>query len=154
MQAEERASLRGVLTSDHARLDQLFQDLVGALRADAREDAARLWGRFDSELSAHMDLEERLILPAFFEENAAEANSLLEEHAQIRRLLTELGLGLDLHLTRAEVVEDFVERLRRHARREDELMYAWAERGVPEESQSLIRQQLAKMARPRAARSR
>lgn len=147
VQAKERVSLRRLLTSDHARLDLLFRDLLAALRADAREDAARLWNRFDAELSAHLDLEERLILPAFSEENAAEASVLLEQHGQIRRELAELGLGLDLHLTRAEVFAGFVERLRRHAEREDQLMYAWAEQAVPEDSQMQIREQLGKGAK-------
>jgi len=135
-----RASLRGMLSQDHQRLERLFVDLLAAFNADAREDTARLWDEFDSGLTTHMAFEERLLLPVFGAANPGEARALLAEHEQIRRTLSELGVGLDLHLTRAEVVSDFIARLRSHARREDELMYRWAEQHTPQLAQVLLEQ--------------
>jgi Hemerythrin HHE cation binding domain len=136
--ASERAGLRSLLSRDHERLEQLFEDLCAAFDADAPQDAARLWGELDQGLSAHMDFEERYVLPGFRAVDPREAGDLLQEHELIRRRLIELGVGVDLHLLRVEVVTDFIALLRAHARREDALIYRWAERALPQSAQSLF----------------
>ena len=133
------AGLRGELSRDHNRLDQLFGDLRAAFDADAREDAARLWGELDRGLSAHMEFEERHVLPAFRAVDSVEVDGLLREHDLIRRRLTELGVGVDLHVVRAEIVADFIALLRAHAQREDALLYRWAERELPASTQAKFR---------------
>jgi hypothetical protein len=120
--------LRQLFTHDHERLDRLFRDLLAAFEADARVEAGQLWNEFDTDLRAHMQLEEELLLPQFAETHAAEALALVREHEQIREKLLQLGVGVDLHLTRFGQVEDFVRLLRGHAKREQELMYRWAAR--------------------------
>ena len=146
--------LRVRLTRDHARLDQLFAELQAAFDADARADAARLWGELDRRLEAHMDFEERHLLPSFRAVNRREADELLREHDFIRHRLIELGVGVDLHLLRTEVVADFLALLRGHARREDALLYRWAERELPASVQSLFPSvRAAGPAAPAAARS-
>lgn len=76
-----------------------------------------------------------MILPEFAKIDPAEAAALLREHAEIRTSLSQLGIGVDLHCTNLEVVEDFLRRLGAHAQREDALMYRWARKhlreGVP-----------------------
>ncbi|MEO8178896.1 MAG: hemerythrin domain-containing protein [Deltaproteobacteria bacterium] len=136
--AAERAGLRDRLTRDHARLERLFEELRAALDADASQDAARLWGELDQGLGAHMAFEECHVLPAFRTVDRREADDLLREHVLIRRRLIELGVGVDLHLVRVEVVADFIALLRAHARREDALLYLWAEQALPESAQSLF----------------
>jgi hypothetical protein len=133
------AGLRGRLLLDHERLEQLFDELRAAFDADAREDAARLWADLDRGLSTHMEFEEQHILPAFRAVDPSEADRLLRDHDLIRYRLTELGIGVDLHLLRAEVVADFIALLRAHALREDALLYLWAERGLPESVQAAFR---------------
>jgi hemerythrin-like domain-containing protein len=128
----QRAGLRGLLVREHERLDRLFDELLSALQGDARADVARLWSEFDESLTRHMAFEEQRLLPAFEAVDPREAAALVAEHAQIRRKLLDLGIGVDLHLTRADVVNEFVELLRRHAQREDELLYRWAEKELPE----------------------
>jgi hemerythrin-like domain-containing protein len=121
------------LSGEHDQLDQLFEQLLSALRADAREDAMRLWAEFDEGLTEHMQFEESVLLPALRTAEPGEAAALAEEHRQIRSKLTDLGVALDLHEVRAETVTDFVEQLRRHARRENALAYRWAERHLDAE---------------------
>jgi hemerythrin-like domain-containing protein len=133
------AGLRGQLIRDHERLVKLFEELRAAFDADAREDAARLWADLDRGLSTHMDFEERHLLPAFRAVDSSEVESLLREHDLIRRRLTELGIGVDLHAVRAEIVADFIALLRAHAQREDDLLYRWAERELPPSAQSAFR---------------
>lgn len=134
----QRASLRSQLTLDHQRLERLFEDLIAAFDADARQDAARLWGELDRGLQAHMDFEESHVLPAFRAVDRTEAEDLLREHHQVRCHLMDLGVGVDLHLLRVEVVADFIALLRAHAHREDALLYRWAERELPAPQQALF----------------
>jgi hemerythrin-like domain-containing protein len=128
-----------LLSREHDRLDQLFERLLNALRADAREDALRLWAEFDDGLCEHMQFEEKVVLPALRTAEPREAASLAEEHEQIRAKLAELGVALDLHEVRAETVADFVEQLRRHARRENGLGYQWAERHLDAEDRHALK---------------
>jgi hypothetical protein len=87
--------------------------------------------------------EEHWLLPAFAACDAPEVACLLREHEQIRQKLLELGIGVDLHLTRAETVSAFVELLRNHARREGALAYRWAQRELPEAPRRLLTTRLA-----------
>ena len=134
--------LRALLGQDHQRLDELFSDLLAAFQRDDRKEATALWRAFDSGLTAHMKLEEALILPAFANVAPAEAAALAREHVAFRASLTELGVGVDLHCTNAEAVERFLAALREHAEREDALMYRWAQANIPGEVRSAIRTQL------------
>ena len=136
IQPRPHARLRGLLAHDHERLDKLFEDVLAAFGADAREDAARLWGQLDRGLAEHMEFEERQMLPAFRAVDRREADALLREHDLIRHRLIELGMGLDLHCLRVELVADFIALLRGHARREDALLYRWAERELPPSAQA------------------
>jgi hemerythrin-like domain-containing protein len=132
-------TLRELLARDHRELDGVFDALSSALRADAREDALRLWGVFEDGLCRHMAAEEKDVLPLLQEQNAAEAEALLKEHGDIRAKLAELGIGVDLHEVGALAVEDFISQLRTHAQREEALAYRWAEEHVPAQEQQAIR---------------
>jgi hypothetical protein len=112
-----------LLSAEHAHLERLFDEMLSAFQADARIEARTLWNQFDSELRAHMALEESRILPRLQQVNAPEAAALRREHDSLREKLLQLGIGVDLHLTRDAHVEAFLAELRAHARREDALMY-------------------------------
>lgn len=118
---------RALLKSDHRRLEESFEELVAAFRTGDREEAATLWDAFESSLEEHMRLEEQHILPEFAKVDGSEASALVREHKTIRGALSELAVGVDLHCTTADTVERFARMLRDHARREEALMYRWAE---------------------------
>lgn len=143
----EGSELRALLEHDHDRLESLYEKLIAAFRADAGDEVIRLWSQFEVRLLRHMDVEEELILPALADEDPAEVEVLLAEHAEIRRTLTELGIAVDLHSTRSEVVEQFLALLRRHAAREDALAYRWAEANLSPETTGEVHARLANRAR-------
>ena len=120
-------SYRELLSHDHRRLDALFSDVLVRLGRDDREETAAAWNDFSVGLLAHLELEEREILPAFAAAHAEEARAILDEHAAFRAKLSDLDVAVDLHFIREDVARDFTEALRAHARREDALMYAWAD---------------------------
>ena len=55
---------------------------------------------------------------------------MLRDHGQIRELLLELGVAVDLHELRYERSRELVELLRSHAGREDNLLYRWADQNL------------------------
>mgnify|MGYP000402406448 CR=1 FL=1 len=132
------ADIRALLNRDHARLDDLFIALGEAFKANAREDAARLWTELDAGLEAHFRLEETQILPHLAQVDPAEAEALAREHGEIRAKLAELGPAVDLHLLRDVIVDELISKLRIHARREDGLMYRWSETHLSEHARSSI----------------
>lgn len=127
--APQARGLRELLATDHARLERLFDQLVEAFRADATEEAALAFSRFDEGLQAHLAFEEHHTLPVFARLAPAEAAALAREHEQIRARLTALCVDVDVHLARAGSVLDFVRLLRAHARHEDALMGLWSSAG-------------------------
>jgi len=139
---QTQRDLRTLLREDHDRLDEPFEQVLSVFEADARNEAARLWTEFERGLLAHFELEEQPILPELAKVNAVEASELLHEHARLRAKLGELGIGVDLHLTRDEAVADFIATLRAHAGREDALMYRFAQTSLPERTQAILRARL------------
>ena len=114
------------MIESHEHLNTLFSQLLDALAANA-PDARELWTKLDHELLAHMEAEERFVLPAFARIDREEALALLREHGRIREQLLELGVAVDLHCIRLEQSRAFIETLRAHAGREDNLLYRWAD---------------------------
>ena len=124
---DQRRGLRARLARDHERLDQIFEQLLAALRADAREDVLRLWTLFDDGLCRHMALEEQYLLPELARDEPREAAVIAREHANMRSTLAELGVGIDLHQIPVDLVSEFIDQLRQHALREDAIAYRWSE---------------------------
>lgn len=90
-----------------------------ALKAD--------WERFERTLRAHLELEEREIVPAVERVDPKAAARVREDHAEIRASLDELGVEVELHTLRKETVDRFLTRLRDHAAREDATLYRIAD---------------------------
>ena len=88
------------------------------------------WLTFQNALLCHLDAEEKHLIPALAQDRPGEAQTLLDEHAQIRIKLLQLGVDLDLHCLRAERVEAFVDALRAHAAREEHIFYPWVDKHV------------------------
>jgi hemerythrin-like domain-containing protein len=143
--------LRARLVQDHQELDQLFQALLSALRADARDETGRLWAAFDDGLSRHMAVEEQEILPLLRAHAPQEVVALCDEHDEIRAKLAEFGVAVELHEVCIPLVADFIEQLRSHAQREEALGYRWAEASLPASEQQHVR---ARLSAGRALRQR
>ena len=114
-----------LLAGDHQRLDRLFQAIaVEAARGDS-ELLHRQWTAFGQELTRHMDVEEVRIISAFSRDEPNEARGLLDDHARIRSMLTELAIDLDVHRLRPDRIRALVAELDEHTRRETALLYPW-----------------------------
>ena len=131
-------SLRDRLTADHLRLDALFDDVLKRLALDDRDETRAAWGEFEKGLLAHLEAEEKFILPRFAKDHELEASVIRREHGAFRETLAELGVMVDLHAIRMNAANDFVRSLREHARREDALMYRWAQENLAQEARAEV----------------
>ena len=125
-------TIRDKLTADHVRLERLFEDVLARLARNDRDETRAAWSEFERALTAHLDAEEKLVLPAFAFANPEEARAIAAEHERFRAKLLELGVAVDLHTLRLDDAKDFVGELHAHGRREDALMYRWAEKNLEE----------------------
>ncbi|MBA3539534.1 MAG: hemerythrin domain-containing protein [Deltaproteobacteria bacterium] len=114
------------MRASHRAMDRAFERLLDALAANDQLEVHSNWVQVEAELLAHMETEERFVLPAFARVELGHATALLGEHASIRQQLLELGVAVELHFLRLEPCKQFIATLRAHAQREDELLYRWA----------------------------
>jgi hemerythrin superfamily protein len=126
--AGKLSSLESMLAGDHHRLDRAFQAIVTRAQGGDFQQLEAEWLAFQSALLQHLEAEEKNLIPALAQDRPGEAQTLLDEHANIRARLLQLGIDLDLHCLRAERVEAFVEVLRAHAHREENIFYPWVDR--------------------------
>ena len=138
MPTEMTSSIGDRLLADHRHFDTLFGQLLADMHAGEWDVCQGTWSRFERELLEHMAAEEALVLPIFELVNPAETARLREEHATVRRLLADLGVGLELHAVKEEQVQRLVESLRAHATREDALLYRWAAELNPDLKKALF----------------
>ena len=127
------------LLDDHAALDASFDALLAAMHGGDAAACQASWSRFEQGLLAHMDAEEVFLLPAFERIDPAETIAIRQEHATLRHLLADMGVRLELHAVREEHVKRMVETLRGHARREELVLYRWAENVAPEIAEAIAK---------------
>lgn len=131
------SSIGSRLLADHRHLNALFSQLLDDMHAGEWPICQETWSHFERELLDHIDAEERFVLPSFQRVNPSETAKLQDEHATVRSLLVDIGVGLELHTVKEEHVQRLVELLRSHAAREDALLYRWASQ-LPKELQKEV----------------
>jgi hemerythrin len=136
---EQLTGIATLLNQAHKHLEQLFTELLAALRAGASDEFMRTWMAFDVELNAHFDLEEKYLLPQLAQFDAAEVADLRREHNQIRQRFAQLNFAADSSGTGDRAIEEFCEAMATHAARQDALMYRWAEASLGSTTQAAIR---------------
>lgn len=120
-------NVRDRFLADHRRLEDLLGRVLTAFERNDRSAVATAWTEFDARLLAHLEAEERHLIPALSRVNERAARAIVEEHKHLRSRLTELGAGVDLHIVRLDMARQFIEDLRAHARHEDHVLYKWAD---------------------------
>jgi hemerythrin superfamily protein len=135
--ATTKSSLAEQLLSDHRELDTLFDALLLDIQGGDPPRCQATWARFELALLNHIDAEEIYLLPSFDRVDPLEAAGIRQEHATLRRLLAEMGVRLELHAVKEENVRRLIDTLRKHARREEVVLYRWADQLAPELTSSL-----------------
>lgn len=120
--------MASLLRADHARLETYYAALVNAYESGDWSTAQREWERFETALRDHMAREEDRVFPTFIEIEPEEATALLTEHSELRRLLSNLGVCIELHAVHIHAVQELLTRLRAHSERENRILYPWVAR--------------------------
>jgi len=130
--------VRLLLPDHHRRLEARCRALV---ESDETSDAFALrlrWFELETELLEHLSAEEVAIIPSYALEAPDDASRILAEHAQLRDLLTPIGVGPESQRQHADRVARLVDLLDRHADHEDLQMYPWAQRNLSEVTERLL----------------
>lgn len=114
------------LVHDHETLDALLAQLAEEAQDSDRPALQATWNEFESRLIAHINAEERYLLPLIEVDNPAEVAQTRREHIEIRDLIAELGLAIELHTAREPDIRRLVELLRAHAKHEEAALYTLA----------------------------
>jgi hemerythrin-like domain-containing protein len=131
--------IRDHFLADHQRLEETFVRLLVAFKADDRELVRSSWTEFEAGLLAHLEAEEKLLIPALARSSERDARAIIEEHRHIRARVAELGVGVDLHIVNLDAARAFIDELRAHASHEESLMYRWGDEHLSaSERQSLF----------------
>ena len=129
MSAHDQRVREALLLPDHHHhIEVCLEELRSAARVDDRSALHDAWDALENAVLGHMGAEEEHILPPFAEIYPEEAEAIRAEHDEIRRLLEDLGVSVDLKRLNAGTADELVARLRDHARREDGFVYPWAQR--------------------------
>ncbi len=127
------------LLSDHRALDVLFDMLLRDIKGGDPATCQATWSRFEQALLNHIDAEEVFLLPSFDRMDPSEVAGIRQEHATLRHLLADMGVRLELHVVREEHVRRLIDMLRRHAHREEAILYRWANQLPQDLADSLTR---------------
>lgn len=120
-------SIADRLTQHHQRLAALLSELSEAAAGADAPTLHRIWQEAEDGLRSHFDAEERLLLPLLRRARADECAEIVREHQELKEMLDEVGLQVELHIVRRDRIDALIQRLRTHARREDEGIYRWCE---------------------------
>ncbi len=131
MSHTEAATFRNLLSQDHQRLDAMLENVLELVHVDVRPQLNERWAAYEDGILAHLDAEEMFLLPGLKAHDPACAARISEDHAKIRELLAEIGVGLDLHIVREDQVRELALFLRAHAKMEEVPLYTWADTNLP-----------------------
>lgn len=126
LDATEHVQAARELRADHDALETRAAHVLDSIISGTRSEISDATALMRSSILAHLDGEERELIPAYMTEQPADARLILQEHAAIRKSLDELDIATDLHFLRANVVKELLTRLRAHAARENKGLYRFA----------------------------
>lgn len=135
-------AVHDTMLHDHSRIEQLLDEVLEAASADEREALRKRWARLETVLLAHLDTEELYLIPGLARHDAARAEKILEEHARIREVIGQVGLGLELHAVRAAHLQELSTRVREHAKNEEVDFYRWADEALPESTRAAVKERI------------
>jgi len=114
------------LDQDHRELNALLLRLSQDASAPSDEAMRATYSELERRLLTHMDAEEQYLVPLVEASHPAQAQCTRSEHEQIRQLLSELGIAVDLHAVRQPAISELIRVLHEHAEREDRTLYRFA----------------------------
>jgi hemerythrin superfamily protein len=131
--------IRETMLQEHQLILSLLQQLLDACDTNDQHCVQDAWQKLEPALRNHLEAEERCLFPLLEPAHPVEVAASRAEHAEIRRLLDELGLQAELHTSRKQRIEQLATRLEAHARREGDGLYRWAEHAASKHDRSMLK---------------
>lgn len=131
-----------LLAEHHRELRKIGNELMACAEEQDTRALIEQYRTFEQHVLEHMRAEEQLILPEFERENPTEAAEIRAGHERLRRQLDATACQIELHEVRLETLRALGEELEQHARREDKIMYPWAQVHLPRDRQHVLRDRL------------
>jgi hemerythrin-like domain-containing protein len=135
--------LRELLADRHREIEAACAELRGGAYADEPALMVASFRAFERALVEHLDAEEALLLPAYARYDPEEAHAVRAQHQELRQMLLQLGVQVELHAVRTAEIERFIQALRAHAAYEDAGLYPWAQQSLPSEMNGVITRRAA-----------
>jgi hypothetical protein len=133
------SGLYAALTFHHARLEASGRHVLSTLHLEGPSGAKRSFVKFKRELDAHLEAEERWVLPAYGLIRPQAKEVICREHEQIRAMADRFARSLDTRRVDEPALCQLLELLGLHCRREEPELYRWAETAIGEpESRAVI----------------
>jgi iron-sulfur cluster repair protein YtfE (RIC family) len=115
------------LAAHHREIERACLEIMSAGLTDDPRDLTLRWRVIERELLAHMATEEELLIPGFQQVDPENAQLLRDDHAALRKQALDLAIAIQLHTVRLDQLQTFIDALRAHAAREEQVLYPWAQ---------------------------
>jgi hemerythrin superfamily protein len=132
------SSLGDLLGEHHREIEAGCLEMMSGFADNARGLTLR-WETVEYALLEHMAAEESTVFPVYRDADPRNERALLDQHALLRECALEIGLAIHLRTITGEHVQQFVDKLRAHARHEDASMYRWAQRNLDRNQRHTLR---------------
>ena len=138
-------SILDYMTHDHQRCDELYAEGEAAALEGNGELATKLMNEFNLNMTRHLDLEEKIIFPAFTEATGMSGGPvqvMLMEHEQMRAVLTQMKTAVDANDLDAVtgIGETMLILMQQHNMKEEGILYPMIDSHIPDQIEDLIRQ--------------
>lgn len=127
-----------LLRREHARLERLYGDFLGAYRTGEWSRVREGWSTLEAAIREHIKIEQRDVLPSFRAIQPAEAARLSADHDTMLRLTDAIAMAIELHAFPAADARELIARIRAHAAREEVLLYPWMDEALDVRSMHLL----------------
>jgi len=118
---------RLLLADHHQRIVEACRALRASARAGHPPALIDRYQVLERAVLEHLEAEEAVLLPGYTAHAPEDARAIREDHAEIRKLLLEIGAEVGLAVVRFDTLEDLIDRMQAHAAREGASMYSWAQ---------------------------
>jgi hemerythrin HHE cation binding domain-containing protein len=136
------SGLYGALTFHHAQLETLARHALSMCHLEGGGAAQSTMSQFERELDAHLEAEERWLLPAFARTNPVACDAIMAEHARLRVACNLCAAALDAETIDERPIHVLLELLGDHCRREEAELYRWAETSIDEATSRAVIQKI------------
>jgi hemerythrin len=136
------SGLYAALYFHHARLEASGRHVLSTLRLEGPAAARGAFKTFKCELEAHLEAEERWVLPGFARAEPEAYEAIREEHMLIRQMSESLTWSAATVASDERTLHELVDLLLAHCRREEQTLYRWAETAIGEPESRAVLQKI------------